>query len=97
MLLDEPNNNSSIAKIVLIQKGISTAQTFAQQDLKKFNFFKNHDNLGIAFLTDGTFRIIQTKAFKKTKKDDIFFHFESELAMTVNELKTTIEELGFTY
>lgn len=97
LLLDEPSNNSSIAKIVLIQKGISTAQTFTQEDLKKFSFFKNHDNLGLAFLKDGTFRIIQTKAFKNTKKDDIFFHFESELAMTVRELKTTVKELGFSY
>lgn len=97
IVLDEPNNNSSVAKIVLIQKGINTTQTFANADLRKFSFFKNHNNLGIVFLKNGTFRVIDPESFKKTKVDDVFFHFESAIAMNTTELKTIVKDSGFTY
>ena len=92
---EEPKDNSTVDKITVVQKGINTSFEFKHENLAKFEFSNHYENLGIAFLADGTYKVIPPKEFKGHSDKTAFFNFECIEATSDEELKEVITELGF--
>jgi hypothetical protein len=87
-----------IDKIVMVHKGVNTVNSFTQKELNsKFFFSRKETSLGLVFLSNGEFKLILPKQFKKQKKGKAIFKFESVEVASQEELIEYANELGFDF
>ena len=68
---------------------------FKQENLGRLEYSAAYVNLEINFLTNGNYKIIPPKEFKKFDRESSMFNFESIEVSSKDDLKKQITELGF--
>lgn len=94
-VLGEPRTHKTIKKTTIIQKGNNTTREFKQENLGRLEYSAAYVNLEINFLTNGNYKIIPPKEFKKFDRESSMFNFESIEVSSKDDLKKQITELGF--